>query len=124
MADALYIRIKRRDQTFFIHVAKSTKIYSLKSEISQALSGSSSSSSSTAATAIPENMKLYKDTSGEDSSELPDVAAIGDHDIIKDDGILYLTLKNGSQWESIDIVEMTETEPAGDGIADGDGDGD
>eukprot|EP01083_Nonionella_stella_P123164 370993_1 len=118
MADALYIRIKRRDQTFFIHAAKSTKIYSLKSEISQALS-ESSSSSTTAATAIPENMKLYKDISGEDSSELPDVAAIGDHDDIKDDGILYLTLKNGSQWESIDIMEMIEAEPADDGITDG-----
>jgi hypothetical protein len=61
-------------------------------------------------------MKLYKDKSGEDASELPDVAAIGDHDDIKDDGILYLTLKNGSQWESIDIMEMTEMEPADDGI--------
>ncbi len=57
---------------------------------------------------IPESMRLYTKVTGDDSSLLPDAASIADHESIKDDSVIYLVLKNGGDWESIDIMEPPE----------------
>ena len=53
-------------------------------------------------------MGLYTLDNGDDSSLLSDAASIADHKSIKNYSILYLVLKNGGDWESIDIMEPLE----------------
>lgn len=94
------VRIKRRNQTFFITTTNSSRISSVKSQISEALSRET----------IPENMKLFLSKDG--TRELPDIASVADHESsIRDDCVLYLVFREGgNSWESIDVMEVMAEE--------------
>ena len=90
------IRIKRKNQAFFITTTKSNTISSVKSQISEAISCVSED------TVIPEKMRLFAKKDG--LQFLQDVATVGDHESIKDDSELYLVFREeGDTWESIEI---------------------
>ena len=125
-----YVRVKRKNQTFFIHCAPSDTFAQIKSEISLAMGGSDVISS--------QKMRLYietpkptvtekkadddQDMGGEKSlapkGPIPDEAILSDHDV-KNDAVLFVTFANSweggdatpvpegddSLWEEIDIVK-------------------
>lgn len=102
MAESMCIRIKRKNQTFFIRTSKASSISSIKNEISDALSCSSNNEN-----VIPEKMRLY--LSMDPSSALRDVSTIADHNSIKDNSELYLVFsKGGDAWESIDVEALSD----------------
>ena len=97
------IRVKRRNQTFFIKTTQSSRISSIKSQISDALSRET----------IPENMKLFLDEEKENvMRELPDIASVADHEALrKDDCVLYLIFRIAQdEWEEIDVMEVMDEE--------------
>ena len=118
-----YIRVKRRNQTFFIHTTQTDTFHHIKSEISKAMNGQ----------VVPAKMRLYvptattttadKESTGksEESSPIPDGATLADHEV-KNDGVLYLTFvkdweesggEDGSVpvdesgWENVDIEKIS-----------------
>ncbi|EED91660.1 predicted protein [Thalassiosira pseudonana CCMP1335] len=118
-----YIRVKRRNQTFFIHTTPTDTFHHIKSEISKAMNGQ----------VVPAKMRLYvptattttadKESTGksEESSPIPDGATLADHEV-KNDGVLYLTFvkdweesggEDGSVpvdesgWENVDIEKIS-----------------
>lgn len=98
------LRIKRKNQTFFIPSSKADAFSSIKSQISEALSCCSGDD---ADVTIPENMRLYLQEDG--GTLLNDVATIADHASIKDGSILYLVFREGGDnWEDIDIARVEE----------------
>mmetsp|Transcript_2580 Transcript_2580/g.3972 ORF Transcript_2580/g.3972 Transcript_2580/m.3972 type:complete len:102 (-) Transcript_2580:2333-2638(-) len=98
--ESICIRIKRKNQTFFITTTKSNTISFVKSQISEAISCVSESED----TVIPEKMRLFSKKNG--SQFLLDVATVGDHDSIKDDSELYLVFREeGDSWEAIEMDE-------------------
>lgn len=102
MAESICVRIKRRNQTFFIRTSKSSSISSIKNQISEALSCSSNDS------VIPEKMRLYlsKDPS---SPFLSDISNVSDHQGIRDNCELYLVFNEGGDvWESIDVQTIDD----------------
>lgn len=102
MTESMCIRIKRKNQTFFIRTSKSSSISSIKNEIAEALSCSSTNEK-----VIPEKMRLY--LTMDPSSVLRDVSTVADHHNIKDNSELYLVFSKGSDaWESIDVEAMDD----------------
>mmetsp|Transcript_20368 Transcript_20368/g.35012 ORF Transcript_20368/g.35012 Transcript_20368/m.35012 type:complete len:137 (+) Transcript_20368:226-636(+) len=129
-----YVRVKRRNQTFFIHTTPSDTFAQIKAEISQAMGGDDAIS--------PKQMRLYIETPKEESSSekkddddndgdedmggnknssniskdlVPDAAILSDHGI-KNDAVLYVTFAKGWEdgddvpedddgWEEIEIVK-------------------
>jgi hypothetical protein len=125
VAAASYVRVKRRNQTFFIHTSPSDSFLQLKSEISLAMGG----------TLSPQKMRLYIEISpkssevgkaGDDKEmadkkstttkgPIPDAALLSDHDV-KSDDILYVVFAKSTagddnvpegdeNWEEIDISQ-------------------
>lgn len=101
-----YIRVKRRNQTFFIHTSPSDTFDQIKSEISLAMGGSDVIST--------QKMRLYIETPKPTVTEakdadkvisenlapkgpIPDSAILTDHDV-KNDAVLYVTF--AKSWES------------------------
>eukprot|EP00584_Thalassiosira_punctigera_P006528 CAMPEP_0172535494 /NCGR_PEP_ID=MMETSP1067-20121228/7480_1 /TAXON_ID=265564 ORGANISM="Thalassiosira punctigera, Strain Tpunct2005C2" /NCGR_SAMPLE_ID=MMETSP1067 /ASSEMBLY_ACC=CAM_ASM_000444 /LENGTH=128 /DNA_ID=CAMNT_0013320429 /DNA_START=299 /DNA_END=685 /DNA_ORIENTATION=+ len=100
-----YIRVKRRNQTFFVHISPSDTFAQIKDEVSQAMGGSDVIS--------PQQMRLYVETpkpSSDDKGEdkemgeasmpkdpIPDMAILSDHNV-KNDDVLYVTF--AKSWES------------------------
>mmetsp|Transcript_17973 Transcript_17973/g.37690 ORF Transcript_17973/g.37690 Transcript_17973/m.37690 type:complete len:142 (+) Transcript_17973:121-546(+) len=107
-----YIRVKRRNQTFFIHASPSDTFFHIKSEISKAINCCTSSDNDDDDIS-PRKMRLYlppsskskkngkigqgdgddDDDNGDASSPrgpIPDSAMLSDHDV-KNDDVLYVT---------------------------------
>ena len=105
------VRVKRKNQTYFIHTKKSNTILSIKEEVSEALSGQ----------VPPLKMRLY--SSQTEKTPLPDEATLADHDnLVKDDetSILYLVFRKPGKedaegedqfgliddvWEDVEVIE-------------------
>ena len=110
-----YVRVKRKNQTFFIHTSPSDTFEYIKSEVVSAYNSSSGGDDNVTTT----NMNLYiapktnnvvekKDgdkTMSEKQEEpkgpIPDAAILSDHDV-KNDDVLYVTFDEG---EEIDIAK-------------------
>jgi hypothetical protein len=100
-----YIRVKRRNQTFFIHTSPSDTFAHIKSEIALALGGND--------IITPQHMRLYIATptniakdryddqvaSGKSTPQgpIPDTATLSEYDV-KNDAVLYVTFIKA--WES------------------------
>ena len=118
-----YVRVKRKNQTFFIQTSPSDTFGYIKSEIAQAMGGDDDMS--------PEKMRLYiepkaatttdakkaADSDDDDDDKvmadkspapkgpIPDEAILSDHDV-KNDDVLFVTLtEGGDAWEEIDIAK-------------------
>jgi hypothetical protein len=127
-----YIRVKRKNQIFFIHTSPSDTFGYIKSEIAIAMGGEDVIS--------PKNMRLYIDVAAPASSSsittatkkeddggeqqvniggssnqksmspkgpIPDTALLSDHKVMND-AIMFVTFANdgvADSWEEIDIVK-------------------
>ena len=104
------LRVKRKNQTFFVNTTKSKTILSIKEEISDALGGEVSAL----------KMRIYPKQDAK--KPLPDVATLADHsDLIKNDqGVLYVVFRKPGEedadgedqfgliddvWEDIAIID-------------------
>mmetsp|Transcript_11802 Transcript_11802/g.14717 ORF Transcript_11802/g.14717 Transcript_11802/m.14717 type:complete len:103 (-) Transcript_11802:96-404(-) len=89
-----YIRCKRRNQTFFIHVEGSSTFHSVKNQISLAVGGSTP----------PEDIKIYlpQKTAEED---LPDDGTVSDHEV-GNDAVLNVVFKDGEVWEDLEVEDI------------------
>ena len=81
-----YIRVKRRNQTFFIHTSPSDSFAYIKEEICKALGGEDNSIDT-------KSMRLYIDNKNEGGDaeakkEIPDAALLSDHNVKNDDIIM------------------------------------
>lgn len=85
------LRIKRKHQTYFIRTSLDKPVSSLKASLVEAIRNSSAN-----------DMKLFK--SKDESALLIDETLLKENGI-KDDDVLFLVLRDGNDWESIDIVE-------------------
>lgn len=119
-----YIRVKRKNQTFFLRTAPSDTFAHLKSEISLAMGGDDVVS--------PQQMRLYVATPVPASDEkknddekkpggtacptelMPDAAILSDHGV-KNDAVVYAAFSKSwesgnevpdgdDEWEEIDVV--------------------
>uniref|UniRef100_A0A6S9B284 Ubiquitin-like domain-containing protein n=1 Tax=Ditylum brightwellii TaxID=49249 RepID=A0A6S9B284_9STRA len=120
----MYVRIKRRNQTFFIQANRSDTIFHLKDEISNALNNEIS----------PRKMRLYlsSTTSSKDSPPiptpssppLPDSATLADHDV-KNDAILFVVFRKPEMsedddddgelcWEDVELYGPASSLPSAD----------
>mmetsp|Transcript_28738 Transcript_28738/g.37718 ORF Transcript_28738/g.37718 Transcript_28738/m.37718 type:complete len:104 (+) Transcript_28738:54-365(+) len=87
---SMYIRIKRRNQTFFMHVESSNTFADIKQRVGEILTIDSSC------------VALYLDTKKAD--ELVDLATVGDRELQNDQVIYMVTKKEGTEsWEDIEI---------------------
>lgn len=86
---SLYVRIKRKTATVFLHVEPPETFAQIKERCGQVFS------------TPPSEINLFSG-SIEAPSELPDAATIGDHQI-ENDAVIYMVFKKGDSWEEIDI---------------------
>ncbi|KAL7472455.1 hypothetical protein ACHAXS_012797 [Conticribra weissflogii] len=112
-----YIRVKRRNQTFFIHASPSDTFFHVKSEISKAINCCASSDDDDDTEISPRKMRLYlppslksnnsaKSGKGDDENDdddynessprgpIPDSAMLSDHDVKNDDVLFVTFVKN------------------------------
>jgi hypothetical protein len=116
--DHSYVRVKRKNQTFFVHTSPSDTFGRIKSEISLAMGGED--------VIVPESMRLYieaqiepttaanKDKKDDDEvvgskssmpkGPIPDTAVLSDHNV-KNDAVMYVTFAEGKVWEEIDVFK-------------------
>ena len=112
-----YVRVKRKNQTFFIHISPSDTFEYIKSEVVSAYNSCSIGGDDNDVTTT--NMNLYiapksnnvvenkdgdksmSEKQEEPKGPIPDVAILSDHDV-KNDDILYVTFGEG---EEIDIAK-------------------
>ena len=122
-----YIRVKRKNQIFFIHTSPSDTFGYIKSEVAIAMGGED--------VIAPKNMRLYIDVAASSSSiaatkkdddgggeqavignnqksmspkgPIPDTSLLSDHKVMND-AVLYVTFANdgvADSWEEIDIIK-------------------
>jgi len=90
----IHVRIKQRNQTFFIYTARSKTIATLKEEICRALGKEGA----------PRKMRIYHSKTS--TNPLPDSAALSDHESIQNDSLLYLVFrKPGKENEEEDVYD-------------------
>ena len=85
------LRIKRKHQTYFIRTSLNKTVSSLKASLAEAIRNS-----------LANDMKLFK--SKDETTMLIDETLLTENGI-KDDEVLFLVLRDGNDWETIDIVE-------------------
>ena len=90
---SMYIRLKRKNQSVFMHVEPSDSFSSIKDRVAE-LFGQESG-----------NVMLYAD---DKVKELVDLATVSDQDI-KNDDIVYFVLMKGAGWEQIEVEDKASS---------------
>eukprot|EP00640_Fibrocapsa_japonica_P005285 CAMPEP_0113941342 /NCGR_PEP_ID=MMETSP1339-20121228/7281_1 /TAXON_ID=94617 /ORGANISM="Fibrocapsa japonica" /LENGTH=102 /DNA_ID=CAMNT_0000945457 /DNA_START=91 /DNA_END=399 /DNA_ORIENTATION=+ /assembly_acc=CAM_ASM_000762 len=87
---SMYVRVKRKNQTVFLHVEKSDNFAVLKQRCGEVINVN------------PSCIALY--ATPDKSKELVDMATVGDQQIENDSVIYMVTKKEGTEsWEEIDV---------------------
>ncbi|KAL9188706.1 hypothetical protein ACHAXT_007084 [Thalassiosira profunda] len=104
-----YVRVKRKNQIFFVHTSPNDTFAHVKSEIAQAVGDDDVS---------PEKMRLFvepKADAGDAKAEgkgkaapkgpIPDEAKLSDHEV-QDGDVLFVTFATGDDdWEEIEVAQ-------------------
>uniref|UniRef100_A0A7S2A6T7 Ubiquitin-like domain-containing protein n=1 Tax=Trieres chinensis TaxID=1514140 RepID=A0A7S2A6T7_TRICV len=99
----IYVRCKRRDQTYFVFASKTDTIFHVKERVSEALGREVS----------PRKMRVYLTEKATDP--LPDSATLADHDVGNDDCLYVVFRKAGMDgdddddaddgcWEDVEVI--------------------
>lgn len=86
---SMYIRLKRKNQTVFMHVEPSDSFGSVKQRVADLF-----------ALEVGNVMLVADDR----KKELVDLATVSDQDIVND-ATVYMLFMKGSGWESIEVPE-------------------
>ena len=86
---SMYIRLKRKNQTVFMHVEPSDSFGSVKQRVAELFAVETG------------NVMLIAD---DKKKELVDLATVSDQDIVND-AVVYIVFMKGSGWETIEVPE-------------------
>eukprot|EP01035_Chromulina_nebulosa_P019185 gene19185-25031_t len=89
---SMYVRIKRKNQTIFLHVEPSSSFLQIKEKVSSLLR------------VEPNQIKLLFGSPDEEK-ELLDNATISDQEI-KNDNIIYMIFSKENTWEKIQVDSL------------------
>mmetsp|Transcript_30945 Transcript_30945/g.63853 ORF Transcript_30945/g.63853 Transcript_30945/m.63853 type:complete len:95 (+) Transcript_30945:64-348(+) len=90
---SMYVRVKRRKQTFFLHVEPTDTILELKSKLQDLVEQP------------PEKQQLLKDT-----TVLEDAKKLADLKVENDDVLAVTFMQDDGTWEEVDITQYDPSE--------------